>query len=80
VGEVGHRFDLGTDNPDTLEVDLHEYESMSEMAAHFVDEGMFGVIPAALQNYIDIDAIAYDLAMDYGQVTVDGINYIYRCG
>ncbi|ESQ83006.1 antirestriction protein ArdA [Asticcacaulis benevestitus] len=80
VGEAGHRFDIGRNHPDKLDVDLYDYESMSELAAHFVDEGLFGEIPAALQNYIDIDAIAYDLAMDYGQVTVDGTNYIYRCG
>lgn len=79
VGEAGYRFDLCRNHPDKLDVDLYDYESMSELAAHFVDEGLFGEIPAALQNYIDIDAIAYDLAMDYGQVTVDGTNYIYRC-
>lgn len=79
VGEVGYRFDLSRDRPDRFEVDLYECDTLRDLAMQFVDEGLFGEIPAAIQNYLDYDAIARDLAMDYGQITIDGTRYIYRC-
>ena len=79
VGEAGYSFVLGTDGPDNFEVDLYECDTMRELAEQFVDEGLFGEIPKALENYLDYDAIARDLSMDYGQTTIDGTHYIYRC-
>jgi len=80
VGEAGYDFDLGRDDPDRFEVDLHECGSMRDLAMQFIDEGLFGDIPAAIANYIDYDAVARDLAMDYAEVNIDGARYQYRCG
>ena len=79
VGETGYRFDLAKDDPDKFEVDLYECDTMRDLAMQFVDDGLFGEVPSAIQNYLDYDAIARDLGMDYGQVTIDGARYIYRC-
>jgi hypothetical protein len=78
VGEKGYSFDLGRDTPDRFEIDLYECDTMRDLAIQFVDEGLFGDIPAAIANYLDYDAIARDLAMDYAATTVDGTRYIYR--
>ncbi len=79
VGEAGYKFDLGEDAPDQFDVDLYELDSLKELAEQFVEEGLFGEIPKALQNYIDYEAIARDLGMDYSEIRIDGTNYIYRC-
>ena len=79
VGEAGYKFDLGTDAPDQFDIDLYELDSMKELAEQFVEEGLFGDIPEALRNYIDHDAIARELGMDYSQIRINGTNYIYRC-
>ena len=79
VGGAGYKFDLGTDAPDQFDIDLYELDSMKELAEQFVEEGLFGEIPEALQNYIDYEAIARDLSMDYSEIRIDGTNYIYRC-
>jgi len=52
---------------------------MRELAEQFVEEGLFGDIPENLQHYIDYEAIARDLAMDYGEAVIDGSNVVYRC-
>lgn len=79
VGECGHNFDLKTGDPDDIDVDIYELASMRELAEQFVDEGLFGDIPARLQNYLDYDAIARDLSVDYAETTVAGKRLIYRC-
>ncbi|MCA0372225.1 MAG: antirestriction protein ArdA [Proteobacteria bacterium] len=79
VGECGYPFDLSNDNPDAFDVDIYQLNSMRELAEQFVDEGLYGSIPQSLQFYIDYDAIARDLSMDYAQITIDGTRYIYRC-
>ena len=79
VGEVGYSFDLRRDNPNRFEVDLYECDTLHDLAVQFIDEGLFGDIPAAVANYIDYDAIARDLGMDYSAVTVADTHYIYRC-
>jgi hypothetical protein len=58
VGECGYHFDLTSDNPDDLDVDIYELDGLRELAEHFVDEGLFGEIPERLQSYLDYDAIA----------------------
>jgi len=80
VGEAGYRFDMARDEPGMFDVDLYKCGSMRELAEQFVDEGLFGDIPTTIQNYIDYDAIARDLAVDYAEATVDGARYIHRCG
>jgi len=79
VGQSGYNFDLGTDNPNKFDVDLYELDSMRDLAVQFVEEGLFGNIPDRIQNYLDYDAIARDLSMDYSEIKIDGTNYIYRC-
>jgi len=78
VGEVGHRFRFGEGDPDRFDIDLYEIDSLRDLAIQFVDEGLFGDIPEAIENYLDYDAIARDLAMDYGTVTIAGAYYAYR--
>ncbi len=63
-----------------FDVDIYHVDSMKELAEQFVDEGLFGDIPDHLANYIDMDAIAYDLAMDYTETEVAGERLIYRGG
>jgi Antirestriction protein (ArdA) len=78
VGEVGTPFSLGKDDPVDLDIDLYEVESLRELAVQLVEEGLFGEIPDAISCYLDYDAIARDLAMDYGSVAIDGRRYAYR--
>lgn len=80
VGECGVNFDPENDQPDQIDVDIYECNSMKELAEQFVDEGLFGDIPSHLENYIDYDAIARDLEVDYSETRIGGENLIYRCG
>lgn len=80
VGECGYRFDIETDDPDDLDVDLYTEMTLRDLAYQFVDEGLFGDIPDHLVHYIDYDAIARDLGMDYTAITIAGAPCVYRCG
>ena len=44
-----------------------------------MEQGLYGDIPENLQFYIDYDAMAYDLGMEYSRIDVAGQSYIYRC-
>tara|TARA_R110002167_G_scaffold349342_2_gene561179 strand:- start:201 stop:707 length:507 start_codon:yes stop_codon:yes gene_type:complete len=77
--ECGYALDLECCDPDRFDVDIYELDTMRALAEQFVDEGLFGDIPEHLANYIDYDAIARDLAMDYGQTCIAGTRLIYRC-
>jgi Antirestriction protein (ArdA) len=79
VGECGYSFDLKSGDPDGFDVDLYEMDSLRELAERFIEEGLFGEIPKTLQNYLDYDAIARDLGMDYSEITIAGKQLIYRC-
>lgn len=72
-------FNIETDDPDRIELDIYEVDSMQELAEQFVDEGLYGPIPKSIANYIDYDAIARDLNNDYAEITIANTNYIYRC-
>ena len=80
VGECGYSFDLDADNIDLLDVDIYEETSMRDLAFRFVEDGLFGEVPESFQFYIDYDAIARDLAVDYSETTISGDHLIYRCG
>ena len=54
--------------------------TLRELAEQFVDEGLFGEVPESFRFYIDYDAIARDLAVDYSETTIAGSRIIYRCG
>lgn len=79
VGECGYSFDLARDTPDGLDVDIYELDSLTDLAEQFVDEGLFGEIPAAIANYLDYDAIARDLGFDYTETMIAGTRLVYRC-
>jgi hypothetical protein len=79
VGEVGYSFALGQDDPDKFDISLYEIDSLRDLAIQFVDDGLFGEIPKAIENYLDYDAIARDLGIDYATVTIDGTRFAYRC-
>ncbi|MEL6479336.1 MAG: hypothetical protein AAFR17_18565 [Pseudomonadota bacterium] len=53
-------------------------ESLRELAEHFVDEELFGEIPEHLASYLDLDAIARDLGVDYAETEITGTRLIYR--
>jgi antirestriction protein len=80
AGEGGCSFDLGTDRPERIDLDVYACDSLRDLAEQFIDEGLFGEIPAAIADYLDYDAIARDLSADYSETTIDGTRYIYRLG
>lgn len=80
VGECGHSFDPDTVDPDDFEVDIYDEDSMRELAERFVEDGLFGEVPEPFRFYIDFDAIARDLAVDYTEIEIAGERLIYRCG
>jgi len=80
VGEAGYYFDPATVSPSDFDVDIYHVETMHELAEQFVDEGLFGDIPEHLTNYIDLDAIARDLAVDYTETEIAGERMICRAG
>lgn len=75
VGECG----FSIDSADSINVHIYPDLNMRELAEQFVDEGLFGDIPANLACYIDYDAIARDLAMDYTETEIAGQLLIYWC-
>jgi hypothetical protein len=77
VGECGYDFDPDVD-PDHHGIDIYYVGSMKELAEQFVEEGLYGDIPESLQFYIDYDAIAYDLGMEYSEIAIAGDTLIYR--
>lgn len=80
VGDCGYNFLLGQDEPDKFDIDIYEIDTMRDLAIDFVEQGLFGDIPNNIQHYLDYDAIAYDLSMDYAEATIDKTRYIYRMG
>jgi len=80
VGECGFKFNLETDSPDDLDIDVYDVQSLRELAEQFVDEGLYGDIPKSLEFYIDYDAMARDLAVDYSMTEIAGERLAYRCG
>lgn len=78
VGEAGYNFDSENDDPDDFDIDLYEMDSLRDLAQQFVEEGLYGEIPENIRFYLDYDAIARDLGMDYSEISLNGTNYIYR--
>lgn len=79
VGECGYGHEQVADDPEAIELDLYELDSLRELAEQFIDDGLFGEIPKALEHYIDLDAIARDLAVDYSETVIAGERLIFRC-
>jgi len=80
VGECGYAFDPASDHPDGFDVDMYEVDSLKDLAAQFVDEGLFGDIPERIACYLDYHAIARDLACDYAMTEIAEVRFAYRCG
>jgi len=80
VSECGYLFDLHTDSLSDFDLDIYRVDCMRHLAVEFVEEGLFGDIPERLQFYIDYDAIARDLSVDYAEAIIAGERLIYRCG
>ena len=79
VGECGYGFDPDDITSDDFEVDIYRHDSMRDLAVEFIEEGIFGDVPKRLQHYIDYDAIARDLEMDYSEAIIAGEHLIFRC-
>lgn len=79
VGEYGYSFDPEKDDPDSLDVTIYHVDSLKELAEQFVEEGLFGEIPDNLAFYLDYDAMARDLGMDYVETTIADECLVYRC-
>lgn len=79
VGEVGYKFDLEKDVPDQFDIELYEMNSLRDLAIQFVEEGFLGEILDSVHSYLNYDAIARDLGMDYCEIRIADINYVYRC-
>lgn len=78
-GECGYGFNPEIDDINQLDVEIYDEDSVRDLAIRFVEEGLFGEIPKPLEFYIDYDAIARDLAVDYSETTIAGEYLIYRC-
>lgn len=79
VGECGFSFDLENDDPNELDVDIYQLDSLRELAEEFVTDGIMGDIPESLRMYFDYDALARDLSCDYSETEIAGERLIYRC-
>jgi len=79
VLEWVYNFDYSSDDPDGYDIDIYELDSLRDLAEHFIEEGLFGNISGNIRYYLDLDAIARDLGMDYSEATIAGKNYIFRC-
>ncbi len=77
--ECGYKFNYGSDDPDGYDIDIYELDSLRDLAEQFIEDGLFGEIPQNIRYYLDLDAIARDLGMDYSETTIAGKNYIFRC-
>lgn len=80
VGECGYAFNITDNDLSIIEnVDIYQVENLRELAEMFVDEGLYGDIPESLQFYIDYDAIARDLAVEFNEIVIAGTALVYRC-
>jgi len=66
--------------PEDFDLDVYALDSLRELAEQFVEEGLFGDISERLQGYLDYEAIARDLAVDYSEAEIAGTHLVYRCG
>jgi antirestriction protein len=79
VGECGYSHEQVACDPSSVDMTLYELSSMRDLAEQFVEEGLYGEIPESLQFYIDYDATARDLSVDYSETTIAGTNFIFHC-
>lgn len=78
-GECGHSFDPRNDSVTDYEIDIYDVGTLRDLAEYFVGEELYGEIPDSLQIYIDYDAIARDLAVDFTETEIAGQRLIHAC-
>ncbi|MGV6801877.1 MAG: antirestriction protein ArdA [bacterium] len=78
ITECGYDREQAIFGLNDLEIDLYFNKSMKDLAETFAEEGVFGEIPDALRFYIDLEAIARDLAFDYTETSIAEQRLIYR--
>lgn len=80
VGECGYSFNIFDNDLSVIEsVDIYPVDNLRELAEMFVDEGLYGETPERLQFYIDYEAIARDLSVEFSETNIAGTTLIYRC-
>lgn len=79
VREYGYRHADAWRVPDSIEIDIYYVASLRELAEQFLDEGIYGEIPDPLRYYIDFDAIARDLGMEFSESVVAGERLVHAC-
>lgn len=77
--ECGHSFDAHKDDPRAFDVNIYFCESMENLAGTFVDEGLYGEIPERLAHYINYDAIARNLSVDFTGTEIAGQRLVNSC-
>ncbi len=77
LDELGYDFDPHND-PDHYGIDIYHVSTMKELAQQFVEDGCYGDIPETLHFYLDYEAIARDLSVEYTQTNIAGEQFIYR--
>ena len=55
------------------------YEQAQELMQQTLAARIRGDIPDTLQSYIDYDAIARDLAVDFSETMIAGERLVYAC-
>ncbi|MBL4877081.1 MAG: antirestriction protein ArdA [Cohaesibacteraceae bacterium] len=79
VGECSYDHDTVADDPENIDIVIYRLRSLRELAQEFVDDGLFGEVPKSIENYIDYDRIARDLAHEYSSTTIAGEFLLYQC-
>lgn len=80
VGECGHDHGEAASDPERIDLMYYRFDTMRELAEHFVEEGLFGAeVPENLRIYLDYDAIARDLSVDYSETEIGGNTIIFHC-
>ena len=78
AGECGCSFNPDTVDPSDFDVSIYYCGSMKELAEQFVDEGLFGESPDWPYCYINFEAIARDLAVEYAEREIAGQRLIFH--
>ena len=61
----------------TVEV-FDDMDSTLDLAAHLLDEDVFGTVPPFLRPYIDLSALGLYLDQYYDETTIAGRNVLFR--
>ena len=78
VGECGYDFDPDITEYADFDIDIYEMDSTRNLAEYFVDEGLMGEIPETLARYLDYEALARDLGVDYTETRIAGKSYVHK--